>query len=123
MSFTIGQVSEQIGLSIHTLRYYEKEGILPEVKRNESGVRMYETREIEILQFICCLRATGMTISDLKEFVRLERQGDKTIDPRIDMLQKQKEKVESQVEQIMAYQKKINDKITWYKNYLAEQAE
>ncbi|WP_237691105.1 MerR family transcriptional regulator [Paenibacillus caui] len=86
MSFTIGQVSDQTGLSIHTLRYYEKEGIMPIVTRNENGIRMYEAKDIEVLEFVCCLRATGMTISDIKDFV----QEDKTIDQRIEMLKQQK---------------------------------
>ncbi|MGP7818482.1 MerR family transcriptional regulator [Niallia sp. 01092] len=120
MGFTIGQVADQIGLSIHTLRYYEKEGIIPDVSRNESGIRLYETKDIQYLQFICCLRATGMSVSDLKEFVRLEQQGDDTIDHRIIMLQKQKDNLASQIKQLITHQEKIDDKINWYRNRVLE---
>ncbi|KKI90559.1 MerR family transcriptional regulator [Bacillus sp. SA1-12] len=111
MSYTIGQASEKTGLSIHTLRYYEREGIMPNVNRNESGIRLYETKDLEALEFICCLRATGMTISDIKQFVR----GSTTIDQRIEMLEKQQENVKSQVEQFMSYQVMINRKIDLYR--------
>ncbi|MGG3573452.1 MerR family transcriptional regulator [Bacillus gobiensis] len=120
MNYSIGQVSDQTGLSIHTLRYYEKEGIIPFVNRNDNGIRMYETKDIELLKFVCCLRATGMAISDLKEFVRLIIQGNETIDQRIIMLEKQKENLKSQVDQLVAYQGMINQKINIYSDMLVQ---
>ncbi|MCM3020216.1 MerR family transcriptional regulator [Priestia megaterium] len=114
MSYTISQVSDQTGLSIHTLCYYEKEGITPIIKRNESGRRIYETKDIEWLKYICCFRATGMTIADLKEFVALVMQGDETIEQRISMLKKQNEYIQSKINQLMSYQAMIEHKIKWY---------
>ncbi|WP_061859948.1 MerR family transcriptional regulator [Priestia megaterium] len=116
MSYTISQVSDQTGLSIHTLRYYEKEGITPIIKRNESGRRIYETKDIEWLKYICCFRATGMTIADLKEFVALVMQGDETIEKRILMLKNQSEYIQSNINQLMSYQAMIDHKINWYSN-------
>ncbi|MBU8788165.1 MULTISPECIES: MerR family transcriptional regulator [Bacillus] len=110
MSYTIGQVSEQTGLSIHALRYYEKEGIMPAVNRNENGIRLYESKDIEALEFITCLRATGMKISDIKEFVK----DTTTIDERIGMLEKQQENVKAQIDQLVAYQAMIYRKIDIY---------
>ncbi|WP_225068313.1 MerR family transcriptional regulator [Pseudalkalibacillus sp. A8] len=112
MSYTIGQVADKTGLSIHTLRFYEKEGIMPIVNRNESGIRLYETKDIEALEFICCLRATGMTISDIKDFVRESR----TIEQRIEILEKQHGKVQSQIDQFISYQAMINRKLDIYRN-------
>lgn len=101
MTYTIGQAAEETGLSIHTLRYYEKEGILPVIKRNESGMRVYEKADIEWLKFACCLRETGMTIVEMKEFARLTLQGDETINERMDRLHNQKARVKSQVDQLV----------------------
>jgi DNA-binding transcriptional MerR regulator len=115
MSYSIGQVSDQTGLSIHTLRYYEKEGIIPNVTRNERGIRIYETKDIEVLNFICCLRATGMNISDLKKFVSLIIKGDETIEQRIVMLEKQKENLQSEIEQLIAYQDMLDQKVNFYR--------
>ncbi|WP_141430436.1 MerR family transcriptional regulator [Bacillus sp. 03113] len=118
MCYTIGQVSDQTGLSIYTLRYYEREGIIPIVNRNESGIRIFETKDIELLKFVCCLRATGMAVSDIKEFVRLIIKGDETIDQRILMLKKQKENLKTQVDELMSYQSMINQKINLYSNMM-----
>ncbi|MCW9134101.1 MerR family transcriptional regulator [Bacillus paramycoides] len=118
MSYTIGQISEATGLSIHTLRYYEKEGIMPFVKRNDNGIRIYEKEDFELLRFICCLRATGMAIVDIKKFVALIMQGNETIDQRIVMLNNQKETIKSKVDHLMSYIDMLNNKINFYKNML-----
>jgi DNA-binding transcriptional MerR regulator len=114
MTYTIGQVAEETGLSIHTLRYYEKEGILPVVKRNESGMRVYEKADIEWLKFACCLRETGMTIAEMKDFARLTLQGDETIDERMNRLHKQKARVKAQVDQLVSYMSMIDHKLEFY---------
>ncbi|RQW09568.1 MerR family transcriptional regulator [Paenibacillus rhizophilus] len=85
------------------MRYYEKEGILPFIKRNESGIRMYEEEHIDWLKFICCLRDTGMSISQLKDFVELTVQGDGTTEQRIQMLELQKKTVQEQVNTLMSH--------------------
>jgi DNA-binding transcriptional MerR regulator len=114
MSYTIGQVAEQTGLSIHTLRYYEKEGILPTIKRSENGNRIYETEDIEWLKFACCLRDTGMTIVEMKEFARLTIQGNETVEERMNRLHKQKTRVKAQVDQLLSYMSMIDHKLEFY---------
>ncbi|MFD1954407.1 MerR family transcriptional regulator [Paenibacillus thailandensis] len=109
MIYTIGQVSELTGLSIHTLRYYEKEGLLPSISRNGSGMRRYAEKDLEALEFIGCLRATGMTISDIKRFVHHT-----AIDQRLAVLEKQKETVMAKMDELLAYQNMIDRKIDLY---------
>lgn len=103
MGLSIGQLSEKTKLSIHTLRYYEKEGLVPFVKRTTSGLRMYEDDHVEWFKFLCCLRETGMSISQLKDFADLALQGDGTIDQRFQMLAEQQKKIEEQVETLQSY--------------------
>ncbi|WP_426445475.1 MerR family transcriptional regulator [Paenibacillus sp. S-38] len=117
MSYTIGQAAERTGLTIHTLRYYEKEGILPSVMRSESGMRSYAEKDLEALEFICCLRALGMSISDIKHFV----QESTSIDQRLRMLEKQNENVASQIDQLLAYQAMIHRKMDLYLNMRIEE--
>lgn len=114
LQYTIGQIAKETNLSIHTLRYYEKEGIVPFVKRNQSGTRIYKDEHIEWFKFLCCLRETGMSIAQLKEFADLSLQGDGTIDERIHMLDQQRTKIESQVDTLMSYIKMINFKMDMY---------
>ncbi len=114
MYFTIGQVSKETGLSVYTLRYYEKEGILPRLKRNKSGLRIYGQEEINWLKMITCLRETGMTIKEMKEYARLTFQGDDTISEREQLLKKQKTRLNLKIEQLEIYMSMINHKLDIY---------
>ena len=66
--YTIGQVSEMFGLPVSTLRYYDKEGLFPELNRT-SGIRQFSENEIEALRVIECLKKTGLQIKDIKQFM------------------------------------------------------
>ncbi|MGG4043745.1 MerR family transcriptional regulator [Paenibacillus cellulositrophicus] len=112
MSYSIGEVSAQTGLSIHTLRYYEKEGIMPGVQRNESGIRLYEAKDIEALEFICCLRETGMGIADIKQFVNHAT----TIQERLERLREQRQNVQEQMARFKKYEDMLNRKIGLYED-------
>lgn len=92
---------------------------MPSVKRNDSGIRIYEKTDLEVLQFIRCLKETGMPVIDIKKFVNLLVQGDHTIKDRIDLLQKQKENVQSQVDQLMSYIQMLDGKVQLYQTVLA----
>jgi DNA-binding transcriptional MerR regulator len=114
MSLSISQLAEETGLSIHTLRYYEKEGILPPANRTESGNRVYDTDDIEWIKFACCLRDTGMTIAEMKKFAQLVIQGDETKRERVKELQQQNKRIKAQIEQLKNYMEVINYKIELY---------
>ena len=91
---TIKEVSEQTGISAYTLRYYEREGILPYVKRDQSGNRLYDEESLEWLSFTMALRATGMPLAQIKRYVDLYQEGENTLKLRKQMMLKHKEKVE-----------------------------
>ncbi|GGO01910.1 MerR family transcriptional regulator [Saccharibacillus kuerlensis] len=114
IQYSIGKVAEETGLSIHTLRYYEKEGILPPIKRNDLGMRVFDKDDMEWLEFTCCLRNTGMTIEEMKTFSHLTLQGDETVPQRIALLNQQQERVMSQVSQLNTYLSMIKYKIEKY---------
>ncbi|MBB6732819.1 MerR family transcriptional regulator [Cohnella zeiphila] len=112
--FTIGQVAEKTGLSIHTIRYYEKEGILPIIKRNKSGTRIFEYEDIQWINLLNCLRNTGMPIAQLKEYADLTLEGDQTGEKRLEILKKQKEKIEEQVNTLKSHIDLLNLQMEWY---------
>ncbi|WP_202630489.1 MerR family transcriptional regulator [Deinococcus alpinitundrae] len=72
---SIGEVAARLGVSVHTLRYYERAGLI-DVPRQESGVRRYSGREIELLRFLLALRATGMPIALIRRYIGLARLGE-----------------------------------------------
>ena len=87
MNYTIKQVSEMTGLSIPTLRYYDKEGLLPDLQRKESGYRVFSDRDLEAIDLIECFKESGLTIREIRHFMSLVRQGDVTLDERLAIFQ------------------------------------
>ena len=105
MLYTIGDVSEKTGLSAPTLRYYDKEGLLPFVNRGSGGIRKFQDTDLEWLRLIECLKASGLQIKDIKRYIDLYIQGDSTIEERRSMFYDQKKCVE---EDIKALQNTLN---------------
>lgn len=103
-------------LSIHTLRFYEKEGLVPFIKRNASGYRLYEEEHINWIRFLNCLRETGMPIAKMKNFVSLTLKGDESEEQQIKMLVEQRRFIENQVNTLVSYMNMINKKIDMYSN-------
>ena len=93
MLYTIGDVSEKTGLPAPTLRYYDKEGLLPFVNRGNGGIRKFQDTDLEWLRMIECLKASGLQIKDIKRYIDLTVQGDSTIEERRKMFYKQIERV------------------------------
>lgn len=117
---TIKDVSEQTGFSSHTLRYYEKEGVIQDVKRDSSGHRHYEQSDVDVLKFLSCLKLADMKIKDIREFTRLLYEGDSTIPVRLDLLKRQKVSVEEKLKETQEALDHLNWKINFYENKLNE---
>lgn len=83
MGYTIKRVSELTGLSVPTLRYYDKEGLLPDLQRKESGYRIFSERDLEAIELIECFKQSGLTIKEIKHFMWLVKQGDATLEERL----------------------------------------
>ncbi len=119
----ISEVSKRSGLSIHTLRYYEKEGLLNNISRNTSGRRVYSTKDIAWLEWIQRLKSTGMTLDDIKRFSDFRATGDSSVHDRKNMLIDHAKKLKSDIQRlnhelgiveykIKAYQEKENELLT-----------
>ena len=98
MLYTISEVAKKLGLTAPTLRFYDKEGLLPFVDRSASGIRMFKDADFEWLRLIECLKATGMPIKDIKQFIDWYMEGDSTLRQRRDMFHERKRIVEVQIE-------------------------
>lgn len=94
--YTIGQVSKMFGLPISTLRYYDKEGLFPDMERS-NGIRRFGQRELEALRVIECLKKSGMEIKDIRQFMEWCAQGSSTYPQRRAMFIRQKESVEAEI--------------------------
>ena len=116
MSYTIAQLSRLTGLSVHTLRYYEKEGLIPQVKREAGGRRLYGEDDLEWLAVVFCLKRSGMEISEIKDYMRLCRQGDKSLPQRLEMFKLRREKVEDKIKELERTLEAVNYKIQYYQD-------
>lgn len=114
MYYSIGQVAAKTGLTVHTLRYYEKEGLLPFVRKSSSGLRMFSDNDLAWLSIIECLNETGMPLKGIKQYIDWFREGDATLPQRLEMFKQQQVKVLAQIEQFQKYLQKIDYKVRLY---------
>ena len=114
MKYKIGQIAEKLGLTAHTLRFYDKEGLLPFVKKNSAGFRVFDENDVDWLIVIECLKATGMPLKNIKKYIDLCQVGDETLKVRLEMFQEQKKQIEKQMIELQQYMEKINFKIAYY---------
>lgn len=127
----IREVAERTGLSAHTIRFYEKSGVLPKVHRADTGVREFTESDVTFLEFVSALRKTGMSLQDIGEFTRdgciLERleSNDKpvaSVKRRISILKDHHKKLVEQRREIEMFIDAVSQKLEFYDGYLARQS-
>lgn len=111
---TIGEVAERTGLTRHTLRYYERYGLMLGVGRAGSGHRRYSERDLGWIELITKLRATGMPIREVRRYAELVRAGDGNEDERLTLLRAHRQRVRAQLDMMAAYLAAIDMKISYY---------
>lgn len=114
LSYSIGQVAQKTGLSAYTLRYYEKEGLLPFVKKSDSGMRVYTDSDIAWLSMIECLKATGMPIKEIRLYIKWYNEGDATLSKRLALFRRRRLITEQKMKDLQKIQNKIEFKIHLY---------
>ena len=97
MLYTVGEMAKRLHVPPSTLRYYDKEGLLPFVERSGGGIRMFKDSDLEWLNIISCLKQAGMSIKDIKTFIDWCVQGDSTIEQRLQLIDRQRQAVLEQL--------------------------
>ena len=120
MGYTVKAMAEKSKLSPHVLRYYEKEGLLPHVKRTKGGIRHYSDEDLEWLGLICCLKNTGMSIKQIRDFVDLSLQGEETLKDRCEMLIEHRHEVEAHIKEMNRHLEVVDHKIAYFSNQYKE---
>ena len=111
---TIGEVSKKYDISLDTLRYYEKAGLIPEVPRNKSGLRDYTEETCRWVLLAKCMRAAGMPIEALAEYVKLFKMGDETLLQRKELLLKNRAELEAKKADLQAAIDRLDQKLANY---------
>lgn len=123
MSYSIGEVARAAGVSVSTLRYYDREGMFPGIERSGGGIRVFSDREVGALRVIECLKASGMAIKDIKTFLDWCQEGDASLKKRRDMFYERLEEVKKQMAALQQTMNMIKFKCWYYDTALAEGAE
>lgn len=115
---TIKQVSERYHISVDTLRYYERVGMIPPVNRTASGIRDYQEGDLKWVELAICMRSAGLPVETMIEYVRLCHLGDSTIPDRLQLLEDQRVVLLEQRRQIDETLERLNRKIDRYENVI-----
>lgn len=114
MTYTIKDISKMFGISIYTIRFYDKEGLLPFVMRNKSGNRVFTESDVSLFRTICCLKNTGMQLKDIKKYIDFCMEGPSTIDSRKKLLLEHQEVILGQISTLNENLDLIRSKIEKY---------
>ncbi|MGN1281813.1 MAG: MerR family transcriptional regulator [Succinivibrio sp.] len=122
MEMNIGEVSKQFAIPVSTLRYYDQEGLFPELSR-KSGIRKFSERDLGALRVIECLKKSGLEIKDIKQFMLWCKEGADTYEQRKALFEKQKEQVCLEMEKLSKVMAMLEFKIWYYTQAIKDGSE
>ena len=122
MEYTIGQVAKLTGLSISTIRYYDKEGLLNGINR-KSGIRSFNDKDLNTIRVIECLKNSGMLIKEIRDFMKLCEEGDSSLNERYNFFLDQEKKVQDQIKSLNQTVKLIKFKQWYYLKAISDNTE
>ena len=110
----IGEVAAQFGLTVPTIRYYDQEGLIPNLQKNESGQRVFTAENIDALQIIECLKDSGMAIKDIKQFMQWVSEGDETLYNRREMFVRLRAQMQEKMNRLQHTMHVLDYKVGYY---------
>lgn len=120
MPYSIGEISQRLGIAPSALRYYEKEGLLPFVERSDSGVRQFTDIDLEWLIIIDSMKKTGMPLKEIREFVTMFEERDSTIARRLEIVTRHRAVIQEQVTKLNEIIAVLDFKEKYYRNALEQ---
>lgn len=119
MQYSIGEVANLAGISISTLRYYDREGLFPNLERSGGGIRRFTDKEIETLGIIECLKTSGLSIQEIKQFLDWCQEGDSSLQKRRELFYERLAVVTKQMEQLQKTMNTLRFKCWYYDTALS----
>ena len=119
-AISIGELSRLSGVSPHTLRFYEAEGVLKPAGRAANGHRRYRREDVLWLEFVLRLKVTGMPLAEIRQYAVLRAQGEKTLQPRLTMLKLHRERLVTKINELSTCAGVLDDKIRTYRKMIAK---
>ncbi len=115
MEYTIGELAKKMNLTVHTLRYYDDQGLLRHVKRSSNGRRIFTHRDVIMLNTIQCLKAVDMSLNDIKQYIDWCEEGFPSVKKRYELFEEKRKFVEEQIAQLQKVLATIDYKCEFYK--------
>ena len=100
MLYTVGEMAKILGIPASTLRYYDKEGLLPFLERSGGGIRMFSEEDLGWLRIITCLKRSGLSIKEIRSFIRMAERGDDSLEERLELFRTRRETVQKQIDDL-----------------------
>ncbi|MFC7529609.1 MerR family transcriptional regulator [Actinoplanes sp. GCM10030250] len=116
MPYTPGEAAGRIGVSLDTIRYYEKIGLMHGIRRDSGGRRVFSDDDLSRLGLLRCLRDSGMPIARLRRFAELLQGGEDNADQRTALLEEHDREIDDRVAQLRLEQERVREKIKWYRS-------
>lgn len=122
-TYSIGEVAKMFNLSVPTLRYYDQEGLIPNLEKDAAGRRQFNLQNIDAVQIIECLKEVDMPLKDIKLFMKWNMAGDSTLQQRLELFNKLDKRVKAQLKYLQAISRVINYKQHYYQQAVADGTE
>lgn len=119
MTYSISEIAELIGVAPSTIRFYDKKGMLPFLARSNGGIRRFTETDYEWLKIIECLKKTGMSLSDIKQYIHMALEGDSTLEARYELIKKQRSAIENQLRELYEMRDTLDYKCWYYETSVA----
>lgn len=123
MLYTVGEIARFLNVSASTLRYYDKEGLLPFVERSNSGIRMFSDKDYEWLKIIECLKKSGLSIKEIRSYIDMTKRGDDSLEERLQLFEERKKDVERQMKELQETLDLLKYKCWYYEMAIQDQSE
>ena len=123
MLYTVGEMARFLNVSASTLRYYDKEGLLPFVERSNSGIRMFSDKDYEWLKIIECLKKSGLSIKEIRSYIDMTKRGDDSLEERLQLFEERKKDVERQMKELHETLDLLKYKCWYYEMAIQDQRE
>ena len=116
--YTVKEVAQMMKISVHTVRYYDNEGLIPFVSRTQSNIRMFSEYDLSWIRTVHCLRTTNLSINDIKKYIDLCLKGNKTIPQRAKIIFNQEKNLKEHLRQLQEQMKVLQIKKKYYMDLL-----
>lgn len=122
-TYSIGEVAKQFNLTVSTIRYYDKENLIPNLKKGTTGMRVFTQENVDTINIIECLKKSNMSIKDIKIFIQWCKTGDTTLQQRLEMFQNLRQSVQAKMNELEKTLDTIEYKCNYYTQAVADGTE